>query len=218
MWPYYFYPSGIKDKLRALEDYRNFIKGEIKLVERELEQVKHRIEELNRLMGKFPSINHEDAYLKATGPPARGMGYGWGGGRGRRGGWGWRGGEEPQLFQRPMNLPKKFKIAVASQAKGGLNDFISPTFARCPFFTLITIDSQRISDVKVVPNSYAGGASGVGIAVAQMLGNLGVHVVLAGNFGPNAYNALSQLGIQAIRVLPGMSIKEAIKQVFNVTA
>jgi predicted Fe-Mo cluster-binding NifX family protein len=118
-----------------------------------------------------------------------------------------------QGMQKPSPPPTgRFKIGVANQGPGELDDMVSPMFGRCPSFTIVEIEGKEIKNVKVLPNQYVSSPSGVGIAVVQMLANEGVKYILAGRFGPNVSAVSGQLGIQMVMVPPGVSIRDAINQ------
>lgn len=119
----------------------------------------------------------------------------------------------------PQQMPKsmapsvgRFKVGVASQGRGGLDDVVSPIFGRAPSFTIVEIEGKEIKNVKVLPNQFLSSPSGVGIAVVQMLGNEGVKYLLAGRLGPNATLVANQFGMQVIMVPPGTKISNAINQ------
>ncbi len=125
----------------------------------------------------------------------------------------------PPMPYPPQQMPKpslpttgRFKVGVASQGPGGLDDMVSPIFGRCPSFTIIEIEGKDIKNVKMVPNQFVSAPRGVGIAVVQMLANEGVKFILAGRFGPWASSTSSQFGIQMIMVPPGVRIRDAINQ------
>ncbi len=110
-----------------------------------------------------------------------------------------------------VSLPSgKFKVAVACQGAGGLDDVVSPMFARAPTFTIVEIEGNNIVGSKVLPNSMASYPSGAGVAVTQMLASQGVRCLVAGRFGPNAAAVAAQFGMQTISVPPGTRIREAI--------
>ena len=81
------------------------------------------------------------------------------------------------------------KIAFAT-TKGGLDDHISMSFGRTPTFTIV--DGEH---VEVVQNPGASASRGAGVSAANFLKSLGVEMVIAGRFGPNAIRALESLGI-----------------------
>ncbi|MHA1263349.1 MAG: NifB/NifX family molybdenum-iron cluster-binding protein, partial [Candidatus Freyarchaeota archaeon] len=83
------------------------------------------------------------------------------------------------------------KIAVSSQTPNGLEAITDMRFGRCPFYTIVEVDGNDIRNVEVVENPAVSAFGGAGIQAAQFIANQGVKVVIAGNYGPNAYNALS---------------------------
>ncbi|MGC8934173.1 MAG: NifB/NifX family molybdenum-iron cluster-binding protein [Thermoproteota archaeon] len=147
---------------------------------------------------------------------AFGSGMGRGQGRGRRGGFGsgrgagWYG--QGNVVNQPQLVAPtgEFKVAIATEGSGGLEDVVSSRFGRCPTFTVVTISSNSIKDVKVLQNQAAFEPQGVGIASVQMLANEGVKIIIAGNFGPNASQVAMQLGIQTVVVPSGIKVREAL--------
>lgn len=89
------------------------------------------------------------------------------------------------------------RILVATNL-GGLDDMVSPVFARCQTFTLIETDGKEIKDAKVIPNQFINAVHGAGIQVGQYLISQGINVAIAGNFGPNVSSILMQSGIETI--------------------
>lgn len=119
----------------------------------------------------------------------------------------------PQQTSNPTAPPTGlFKVGVANQGRGGLDDIVSPIFGRAPSFTIVEIEGKKIKNVKVLPNQLLSSPSGVGIAAAQMLANEGVKYILAGRLGPNASAVANQFGMQAITVPPGTKVIDAINQ------
>ena len=212
MWFYYPFHS-VKDEIRALERYKRWLEREIESIREEIKMVEQRIEELKSYLSKSqeitPSVVQGYGWGRGGGRGmGRGMGMGMGMGRGRM----MMRGVQPMQIQ---NLPPKFRVAVASQTSGGLDDLVSPTFGRCPVFTLVDVENGEIKKVEVIENTHRMGASGVGIAVSQMMANLGVNVVIAGNFGPNAMMALSQLNILTFPAPPTTRVKDAIEMLIS---
>ena len=87
------------------------------------------------------------------------------------------------------------KIAVAA-AGNNLDAQTDPRFGRCAYFVIV--DSETL-DFQALDNTAAMQGSGAGIAAAQMVANSGAEAVVAGNFGPNAFQALSAGGLQLYR-------------------
>jgi predicted Fe-Mo cluster-binding NifX family protein len=70
-----------------------------------------------------------------------------------------------------------------------------PRFGRCAYFMIVeTADMSTVALPN--PNSERGG--GAGIQSAQLMASHGVAVVLTGNCGPNAHEALSAAGIGVV--------------------
>jgi len=91
------------------------------------------------------------------------------------------------------------KIAIATM-KGGLEDDVSPVMGRCASFTIVEVEGEEITKTEVLKNEFAAAMGGAGIQAAQFLANQGVEAVVAGNFGPNAFNILSQAGVKLVQV------------------
>lgn len=161
----------------------------------------------------------ESVHSPPTYQPIFGPGMGRGMGRGSGHGFG----SYPSMFQPPSfsapQIPKhtppstgSFKVGVASQGAGGLEDVVSPMFGRCPNFTIVEVEDGEIRDVKILPNQFFTSPSGVGIAAVQILAREGVRYILAGRFGPNVATVADQFGIKMVAVQPSVRIKDAIKQ------
>ena len=97
------------------------------------------------------------------------------------------------------------RIAVSS-GSGSLDAAVDPRFGRCPYFVIV--DTQTMQS-EVVPNESGNMAHGAGIQAAQTVVGQGVQVVLTGNVGPNAYQALSAAGIKIVTGVTG-TVREAI--------
>ncbi|MHA1594741.1 MAG: NifB/NifX family molybdenum-iron cluster-binding protein [Candidatus Baldrarchaeia archaeon] len=108
-------------------------------------------------------------------------------------------------------MPRE-RIVIASQSRGGLDDMVSPVFGRCPAFTVVDVEDGKIVNVSVHQNPAMMAPMGAGIQAAQFIGSLGANVVIAGNFGPNAFTALSSLGIKVIAGVMGVSVREAVQR------
>jgi predicted Fe-Mo cluster-binding NifX family protein len=98
------------------------------------------------------------------------------------------------------------KLAVSSTGPG-LDSQVDPRFGRCQYFIIIDPDTMEFESLEN-PNVMASG--GAGISTAEMIAGKGVKVVLTGNCGPNAYQVLSQAGIQIITGVTGV-VRDAIQ-------
>jgi len=89
------------------------------------------------------------------------------------------------------------RIAVPTEGRGGLDDFVSMHFGRAATFTIYDTDT---GEVYVIPNTseHFGGTG----TPPELLAKAGVDVVVCGNLGPKAILMFEQFGI---RVYSGAS-------------
>jgi len=97
------------------------------------------------------------------------------------------------------------KVAVSATGPS-LDASVDPRFGRCAYFVIVDTDTMQFEAIQN-PAQYAGG--GAGIQAAQTVANKGVQIVLTGNVGPNAYQALSAAGIQVLTGVYG-TVREAV--------
>ena len=98
------------------------------------------------------------------------------------------------------------KVAVTASGDS-LDAQADPRFGRCAFFVVVDVDSMEFD---VIANTAAMQGSGAGIAAAQLVANSGADAVIAGNYGPNAHQALSAGGIKAYIGPPG-TVRQAVE-------
>jgi predicted Fe-Mo cluster-binding NifX family protein len=84
------------------------------------------------------------------------------------------------------------RVAVAAKGQE-VSAEVDPRFGRCSYFVLVDTESNA---VEVWENGAAAQGSGAGFAAAQSLADHGAEAVVAGNFGPNAFRALSGGGLR----------------------
>jgi predicted Fe-Mo cluster-binding NifX family protein len=101
------------------------------------------------------------------------------------------------------------KVAVCSPGNS-LDSPVDPRFGRCAGFVVVDTETMEASFAE---NPGVTSAQGAGIQAAQVVSSLGVSAVVAGNFGPNAYQALSAAGIKVYTGASG-SVRDAVNQ-FN---
>jgi predicted Fe-Mo cluster-binding NifX family protein len=97
------------------------------------------------------------------------------------------------------------KICVTASA-GALDAAVDPRFGRCAFFVIVDPDSL---DFKALANPNLESAGGAGIQSAQLVAKEGVAAVATGNVGPNAFQALSALGIKVLTGAAG-TVKQTV--------
>ena len=99
------------------------------------------------------------------------------------------------------------KICVTA-VSGSLDAQIDPRFGRCPYFLIV--DSETM-EFEAVSNIAAGSMSGAGIQAAQTVASKGARMVLTGNVGPNAFQALSAAGIKVVTGAIGI-VEEVVEK------
>ena len=99
------------------------------------------------------------------------------------------------------------KICVTA-VSGSLEAQIDPRFGRCPYFVIV--DSETM-EFEAVPNTASSSMTGAGIQAAQTVASKGVRVVITGNVGPNAFQALSAAGIEVVTGAFG-NVREVIEK------
>jgi predicted Fe-Mo cluster-binding NifX family protein len=99
------------------------------------------------------------------------------------------------------------KICVTATA-ASLDAQIDPRFGRSSY--LVIIDSETMQ-FEAIPNMASGVTGGAGIQAAQTIANKGVKLLITGNVGPNAFQALSATGIEVVTGAFG-TVREAVEQ------
>jgi predicted Fe-Mo cluster-binding NifX family protein len=99
------------------------------------------------------------------------------------------------------------KICV-SAASNSPDSPIDPRFGRCPYFVIVDSESMQF---EAIPNVASGAMGGAGIQAAQVIAGKGVKVLITGNVGPNAFQALSAAGIKIVTGAFG-TVKEVVEK------
>lgn len=99
------------------------------------------------------------------------------------------------------------KICITSSGQS-LDDTMDPRFGRCQYFIISDTDNAQFEAIQNPAVSAGGGA---GIQAAQLIADKGAEVVLTGNVGPNAYNALNAAGIKIVVGLTGITVRQAME-------
>jgi predicted Fe-Mo cluster-binding NifX family protein len=99
------------------------------------------------------------------------------------------------------------KICVSSTANS-LDASVDPRFGRSPYFVIVDSETMQFEAIPNVASSAMGGA---GIHAAQIIASKGAKVLITGNVGPNAFQALSAAGIQIITGAYG-TVREAVEK------
>ena len=99
------------------------------------------------------------------------------------------------------------KICV-SAVSDSLDAEVDPRFGRCPYFAIVDAETMMFESI---PNTASSSMGGAGIQAAQLVADRGVKVLITGNIGPNAFQALSAANIKVITGAFG-SVREAIEK------
>lgn len=91
------------------------------------------------------------------------------------------------------------RLAVASTGPD-LDSPLDGRFGRCAWFVLV--DSETLA-FEALANASAERPSGAGIQAAQSVAEAGAEVVVASQFGPNAYTALTAGGLELREAVAG---------------
>ncbi len=99
------------------------------------------------------------------------------------------------------------KIAISAQGPS-LDSLFEPRFGRTPGFVIYDSESQAIDYVDNKANQDL--SQGAGIKTAQLVTEQGVEVLITGNIGPKAMQALSQTNLKILQV-NAQTVKEALE-------
>ena len=99
------------------------------------------------------------------------------------------------------------KICVTA-VSGSLEARGDPRFGRCSYFVIVDYETMKF---EAVQNIASGSMSGAGIQAAQTVASKGVKVLITGNVGPNAFQALSAAGIKVVTGTFG-TVREVVEK------
>lgn len=105
------------------------------------------------------------------------------------------------------------KVAVCTDGQD-LKSQVSPIFGRCPYFTLVEIEDDKITETKSLENSAMKQSSGAGTAAVQLIGEEDADCVISGAVGPKAFSALNKWGIDVFRAEPG-TVEENVEKLIS---
>lgn len=99
------------------------------------------------------------------------------------------------------------KICVSATANS-LDAQVDPRFGRCPYFLVVDSEAMRF---ETFPNAASDASGGAGIQAAQTIASKGTKVLITGNVGPNAFQALSAAGIKVVTGASG-TVREVVEK------
>ena len=103
----------------------------------------------------------------------------------------------------------KKRIAVASEGDQGLDSNVSAHFGRCPYYTIVDVEGDKISLSFKVENPYYG-AHGQPGQVPGFIRDQGAHVIIAGGMGPRAVGFFNEFGIEVVTGPTG-KVKDSVE-------
>jgi predicted Fe-Mo cluster-binding NifX family protein len=96
------------------------------------------------------------------------------------------------------------KVAISTD-----RNKVSPHFGRCPQFTIVEIENNKLVDKKIIENP--GHHPGY---LPQYLNEIGVSCIIAGGMGMRAKELFSQTGIEAVLGVEG-DVEEIIGKIID---
>ena len=110
----------------------------------------------------------------------------------------------------------KRKIGVATEGKRGLQDVVSKVFGRAKTFTIISVENEKVSSVKIVENEASKFHHGAGPITVKMLSDEGGNVVLANELGIGASELLKHQNINFHPAKPQTKVQAALKEAYEI--
>jgi predicted Fe-Mo cluster-binding NifX family protein len=102
-------------------------------------------------------------------------------------------------------------MIIAITAKGvDLEAAVDPRFGRAAAFVVLDTDTGAVRALDNREASLAG--HGAGIQAARLMADQGVHAVLTGHCGPNAYRALQAAGLRVYTGVMEGTVRDAVQQ------
>jgi predicted Fe-Mo cluster-binding NifX family protein len=99
------------------------------------------------------------------------------------------------------------KIAITSTGTD-LKSQMDPRFGRCQYFLIVEPETMKFTAHENAGTMQRGGA---GPMAAKAISDLGAEVLITGDVGPNAFDALRAAGVKAFIGASG-TVAEAIQQ------
>jgi predicted Fe-Mo cluster-binding NifX family protein len=98
---------------------------------------------------------------------------------------------------------------ILTTTSPNLDSDIDPRFGRGAYFLVVDPDTL---EWQAHPNPGVGASSGAGTLAAQFVANQHAEVVISGDFGPNAYDALQAGGVAMYLFGACTTVQECIER------
>ncbi|MGQ9623146.1 MAG: NifB/NifX family molybdenum-iron cluster-binding protein [Candidatus Caldatribacteriaceae bacterium] len=99
------------------------------------------------------------------------------------------------------------KVCITATASS-LDAQVDSRFGRCSYFLIVDPETMQF---EAISNEAISAMGGAGIQAAQAIASKGVEVLIIGNVGPNALQALQAAGIKIVTGISG-TVREAIEK------
>jgi len=96
---------------------------------------------------------------------------------------------------------------ILTASSPDINSEIDPRFGRGAYFLIVDLETL---DWQAKPNPGKSASGGAGIRAAQFVSEQNCAAVVSGDFGPNAFEALSAAGVSMYTFGPYRTVSEAI--------
>ncbi len=101
------------------------------------------------------------------------------------------------------------RIAVSADNKSGLESVVSPHFGRCPYFVLVSLEGDQITEVQEVDNPFYGNHEPG--QVPGFISTLGANVMLTGGMGGRAIQWFECYGVEGVTGAYG-TVRQAVER------
>lgn len=101
------------------------------------------------------------------------------------------------------------RIAISAEDPRGLESMAAQHFGRCPYYILVDIEDNTITDIRTLPNPYL--QNHTPGAVPGFIHEQGAAVMLTGGMGRRAIAFFEQYGIEAFTGVSG-TVRQALEQ------
>jgi predicted Fe-Mo cluster-binding NifX family protein len=100
------------------------------------------------------------------------------------------------------------KIVFASKNNQGLRSTLCNDLGRCPYYTVVDLDGDRLRNIKIVTNQYL--ESNISSLVPVFINSLGARVIIASGMKPQVLDLFKQFGIEAVTTGAESTLKDIL--------
>lgn len=109
----------------------------------------------------------------------------------------------------------RFRIAVATDGKKGLDDAVSNVFGRARTFTIVDVEDEKITSTRVLENPAISYSHGAGPIAIKTLIDEGVEMVIANELGIGASEILDNHNINYVPAKPGTNVGKTLNKAMH---